>query len=34
MAGNIKAEVLANILGDAATATPIDGKANVYSPEE
>lgn len=34
MAGNIKAEVLAGILSDAGTAKPIEGKPNVYSPEE
>lgn len=34
MAGNIKAEVLAGILADAGTAKPIEGKPNVYSPEE
>lgn len=34
MATNMKAEVLANILADAESATPIEGKANIYSPEE
>lgn len=31
---NIKAEVLANILADAQTAKNIEGKPNIYSPEE
>ena len=31
---NIKAEVLADILADAQTAKNIDGKPNIYSPEE
>lgn len=31
---NIKAEVLANILADAKTAKNIEGKPNIYSPEE
>lgn len=31
---NIKAEVLADILADAQTAKSIDGKPNIYSPEE
>lgn len=31
---NIKAEVLADILADAKTAKSIDGKPNIYSPEE
>ena len=34
MAGNIKAEVLAEILADAGTARSIEGKPNIYSPEE
>lgn len=34
MAGNIKAEVLAEIIQDAQSAKPIEGKANIYSPEE
>ena len=31
---NIKAEVLADILADAKTAKSIEGKPNIYSPEE
>lgn len=31
---NIKAEVLADILADAQTAKSIEGKPNIYSPEE
>lgn len=34
MAGNIKAEVLAEIISGAQTARPIEGKPNIYSPEE
>lgn len=34
MAGNIKAEVLAEIIQDAQSAKPIEGKANIYAPEE